>query len=584
MHREGTRRGVDEPEPCIDSGHGAARDGHRAAASDGGVAVDGTATRPRFRVLGPVTLSDGAPLGSPRLRGLLGLLVARAGQVVPSDTLGDELWGDRQPADPAAALYTLVSRLRRLAGADAVATAPGGYRLAAPVADTDVGAFAGLAAQARRADDPAEAVALFGAALGLWRGRAYQDADGVPALRAEAVRLDELRLAAAEGLAAARLDLAGAGTDAGADGELATAAAELAVLIREHPLRDGPRALLMRARYLAGRQPDALAGYRAYRELLAAEIGLEPSAALQRLHAAVLGGDDAVLRPAAVPAGRGSTAGPAPGLTGTGIRYLTAPGARRLAWTTAGQGYPLVAVPAWISSLDVLASGRDPRSSLLDRLSRRFALTLYDRYGTGLSRGEVTDFSLAAAVAELAAVCAAAGGGRPVALLAVSQSGPVAVTLAAQRPGLVSHLVCFGTYADARATFPAPVAAAMVQLVRAHWGTGARTLAELYRPGCTALAARHLGRVLQDSAGREVAAGYLAAGYRYDCSAELSQVMAPALVVHYRGDRVIPFAGGRQLAEGLAGARFLPLAGSYHLPDAPDLDRIVAAVADFLPG
>jgi pimeloyl-ACP methyl ester carboxylesterase len=62
----------------------------------------------------------------------------------------------------------------------------------------------------------------------------------------------------------------------------------------------------------------------------------------------------------------------------------------------------------------------------------------------------------------------------------------------------------------------------------------------------------------------------------------LPQVRAPALVLHYRGDRVIPYGGGQQLAAGLPDARFLPLDGDYHLPDASDLPRIADAVAGFL--
>jgi pimeloyl-ACP methyl ester carboxylesterase len=80
----------------------------------------------------------------------------------------------------------------------------------------------------------------------------------------------------------------------------------------------------------------------------------------------------------------------------------------------------------------------------------------------------------------------------------------------------------------------------------------------------------------------EVAAGYLEAVYEADVAALLPRVRAPALVLHYRGDRVIPFRGGQQLAAALPAATFLPLDGAYHLPDAADLDRVVEAVAGFL--
>jgi pimeloyl-ACP methyl ester carboxylesterase len=59
-------------------------------------------------------------------------------------------------------------------------------------------------------------------------------------------------------------------------------------------------------------------------------------------------------------------------------------------------------------------------------------------------------------------------------------------------------------------------------------------------------------------------------------------VVAPALVLHYRADRLIPFRGGQQLAAGLPDARFVALEGSYHLPDAHDLDTVANAVVAFL--
>jgi pimeloyl-ACP methyl ester carboxylesterase len=262
-------------------------------------------------------------------------------------------------------------------------------------------------------------------------------------------------------------------------------------------------------------------------------------------------------------------------------RYITAPGGRAIAVATLGSGPPLVALPGWVSSIDVIRSGRDPRSSLLQRLVGRVSLTIYDRYGTGLSAAEIDDFGLAASVTELAAVVRHVGA--PVSLLAMSQAGPIAIALAARHPQLVDRLVCFGTYASGPGTFTRPdLNAALVTMVRSHWGLGSRLFADLYRPGVGDEAAAHLAAVLRDSADREVAAGYLEAVYDIDVAPLLPAVTRPALVLHYRGDRVIPFAGGLELARGLPDARLMVLDGRYHLPDAADLDTIVGAIADFL--
>lgn len=267
------------------------------------------------------------------------------------------------------------------------------------------------------------------------------------------------------------------------------------------------------------------------------------------------------------------------GLQAMQVRYLRHAG-HRIAYATVGSGPRLVMAPAWITSLDVIASGRDPRSSLLARLAECTQLTLFDRWGCGLSRGLVSDFSLAESVSELEAMLEHTG---PAAVLAMSQSGPTAVTLAARRPDLVTGLVLFGTFADPADVFQNPeFAQSLVGLTRSHWGMAARLLANLYRPGASADAVRHMARVLRDSADGEVAAGYLAEMYVAEVGDLMEAVTAPALVMHYRGDRMIPFVGGQQLASGLPEARLMPLDGAWHLPDASDLPRIVDAITGFL--
>jgi pimeloyl-ACP methyl ester carboxylesterase len=120
--------------------------------------------------------------------------------------------------------------------------------------------------------------------------------------------------------------------------------------------------------------------------------------------------------------------------------------------------------------------------------------------------------------------------------------------------------------------------------VRSHWGLGSKLLADLYRPDLSDAAADHMAAVLRDSADRNVAAGYLAAIYAADATTLLPAVSAPALALHHRGDRVIPYRGGLHLAQGLPDARLVTLQGRYHLPDVRDLDHIVGTITAFLSG
>jgi pimeloyl-ACP methyl ester carboxylesterase len=214
---------------------------------------------------------------------------------------------------------------------------------------------------------------------------------------------------------------------------------------------------------------------------------------------------------------------------------------------------------------------------LLERLTGDLAMTLFDRTGSGLSPGPVLDFGLDASVDELTEVVRTIG--PPVSLMAMSAAGPIALALAHRRPEWVDSLVLFGTFASASRTFRNERLRRLVSdITRASWTIGSKIFADLYRPGLSDEAARHLAKVFRDSAEPEVAASYLEATYEYDVSRLLPDIAAPTLVLHYRGDRLIPFQGGLELAAGLPHATFLPLDGHVHLPDAADLDTIQHAV------
>jgi predicted ATPase/DNA-binding SARP family transcriptional activator len=255
----------------------------------------------RYRVLGSleVTGPDGpVVLRSASQRLLLTLLLAADGAFVSPDRLADDLWGEDQPGDPAGALQTHVSRLRRLLpDPAALETGPAGYRLVDPD-DSDRHRFAALvaaAADARREADPAAALAGLDDALGLWRGQAFADVADHPSVEALAAGLDDARARAEEDRVEVLLDL----------GDHATAATAADGLRRASPLRERPAALAMRALYAGGRHAEALAAYADLRRALGDELGLEPSDELRELEGRILRHElDAtpVLAPAPAPA------------------------------------------------------------------------------------------------------------------------------------------------------------------------------------------------------------------------------------------------------------------------------------------
>ncbi|MEU8362005.1 BTAD domain-containing putative transcriptional regulator [Nonomuraea sp. NPDC048882] len=229
----------------------------------------------RFEVLGPlrVVAGDGSPVrvAEPKVRALLADLLAHGGGPVPADRLIDDLWGARPTRNPAGTLQARVSELRRaLGGAGTVVLGPAGYRLAA--CDSDAGRFAALVA--RRSGDPAARAAELEEALGLWRGPAYAEFADDGFARAEAARLEELRLGALEEQAELRLTL----------GELV----DLGDLVARHPLRERLVAAHMTALYRGGRQSEALSAYGELRGRLSEELGVDPSPRLAALHQAIL--------------------------------------------------------------------------------------------------------------------------------------------------------------------------------------------------------------------------------------------------------------------------------------------------------
>ena len=257
-----------------------------------------------FRILGPLEAYDGdhrLALGGARQRALLALLLLHANEVVSSDRLAEELWGDAGGAEGSKALQVAVSRLRRAleparaAGEESrvLLTRPPGYELRVATGQLDLQRFEELAEGARAAlaaANPAAASEGLREALGLWRGAPLADLGYEAFAQTAIARLEELRAAALEDRIAADLEL----------GRHAELVAELQALAGRHPLRERPRALLMLALYRSGRQAEALEAYQEARRALVEELGIEPGRELEELQGAILRHDTSLHRPAGV--------------------------------------------------------------------------------------------------------------------------------------------------------------------------------------------------------------------------------------------------------------------------------------------
>jgi predicted ATPase/class 3 adenylate cyclase/DNA-binding SARP family transcriptional activator len=237
-----------------------------------------------YRLLGPleVIADDGrvVAFGGDKERVVLAALLLGANRVVSRSRLIDALWGERPPGRAANALQVQVSRLRKklaaASGAREIVRNDGsGYVLTVGRGEFDVDRFEELMSAA---DGPsAEVSSRLREALSLWRGPALIDIS-CDVLRAEAVRLNELRWTALERRIDADLAL----------GRHLVVVPELEQLVAEAPLREAFASQLMVALYRAGRQADALGLYRQTRAALAGQLGIDPSPALQSLELAIL--------------------------------------------------------------------------------------------------------------------------------------------------------------------------------------------------------------------------------------------------------------------------------------------------------
>jgi len=252
----------------------------------------------RFEVLGAVRAwRDGVEveLGSPQQRAILGILLLRGGVPVSPDQLIAAVWGATAPRAAVGMVRSYVSRLRRALGDTVIESVGGGYALPAGPATVDHADFQhrlGAAREARHAGDRVTEAAELRTALARWQGTPLAGIRGDYA-EYERERLRQARLGAIEDLAAADIEL----------GRHVEAAADLASVVVEEPLRERPRELLMLALYRSGRQAEALAGYRETRRLLAEQLGIDPGPELGELHRRILASDPGLLdaRPAAAP-------------------------------------------------------------------------------------------------------------------------------------------------------------------------------------------------------------------------------------------------------------------------------------------
>jgi DNA-binding SARP family transcriptional activator len=237
-----------------------------------------------FRILGPVEVvgdKGSVPLGGPKQRATLALLLLDANRVVSVERLADDLYSGAAPVTAVTQVQRQISELRKVLGTSTIETRAPGYVIRLAPEQLDLKRFELRADDAARKLERGEvgvAAELYAEALDLWRGSPLADLANEPFAQISIERLEETRLAVLEQRIDAELML----------GRHTRLVGELEQLVAQYPLRERFCGQLMLALYRSGRQAEALDAYRWARETLVEELGIEPSSALRRLERAIL--------------------------------------------------------------------------------------------------------------------------------------------------------------------------------------------------------------------------------------------------------------------------------------------------------
>src|SRR5258705_7723055 len=239
-----------------------------------------------FGVLGPLQMTvDGAalPLGTPKQRAVLAVLVMNRSRPVAIDSLITAAWEQWPPPEARASLHSYISNLRKLLGdsRSMLVNAPPGYRLAVDDTACDIGRFilektAGV--QAAAAGHFEEASHHLTTALAEWRGAVLEDLRDFQFVEGFATALTEDKVVAHTALAEVEI----------ACGRGYAVSAELESLTVEHPYREPLWAQLIIAYYLADRQSEALDAYQRLKTTLADDLGIDPGPTVRALHERIL--------------------------------------------------------------------------------------------------------------------------------------------------------------------------------------------------------------------------------------------------------------------------------------------------------
>ena len=273
------------------------------------------------------------------------------------------------------------------------------------------------------------------------------------------------------------------------------------------------------------------------------------------------------------------------------IRYVRTTDGVQLAWAEAGTGPVLIKAANWLTHLEYEWESPVWRH-WIRFFTDNFRYIRYDERGCGMTDRNVGDLSLERCVADVEDIVSAADVREPFSLLGISQGGAICVAYAVKHPERVSKLVLYGGYARGPFRRDDPDRAsfyqAMIDLVRLEWGSENPTFRQVFTsrfiPEGTEEQLGWYNEICRKTLTPEIAARLLESRATIDVTDLLAKVQSPTLVLHARGDAVVPIAEGHILAAGIPGAQFIELDSNNHilLENEPAWGRFCDEVLEFM--
>jgi pimeloyl-ACP methyl ester carboxylesterase/DNA-binding CsgD family transcriptional regulator len=273
------------------------------------------------------------------------------------------------------------------------------------------------------------------------------------------------------------------------------------------------------------------------------------------------------------------------------IRFLKTGDGITLAWAEVGNGPTLVKAANWLTHLEYEWESPVWRH-WIRFFASHFRFIRYDERGCGMTDRDVGETPPERWAGDLEDVIGAAAPEDKLILLGISQGAAACVHYAVHHPERVSRMILYGGYA--RGFFQRHDAEmereyrAILEVVRVGWGKETSSFRQLFTsrfiPEGTPEQMAWFNELCRQTISPAMAAQLFEARANINITDLLSDVRVPTLVIHARGDGVVPLYEGRLLASGIPDAQFVEIESRNHvlLEGEPGWNQFQEAVLDFV--